>query len=302
MSAQPKPGPVAVTKASGGHRLRVVKQLLRRRTAVFSGAVIAVLLLFALTPVSWLPHSPTGGDQRRKFQPPIFLDGGKSDHLLGTDLLGRDILSMLIAGARYTLGIVIAAALIGLLVGVTLGLTAAYFQGWYGSLVMRLADVQLAFPVMVLLIAVVAAFGASVLNLILILGITAWAPYARVVYTSTLALKEREFVEAARASGLTHTKIMVRHLLPNLTSVLVVLVTFELAQLVLVESALSFLGLGVQPPNPSWGAMIADGRQFLYGQWWASALPGLFIVFAVLAFSLLGDELRDVLDPEGRES
>lgn len=277
------------------------RRVLRRGPALFGAVVLVLVLVCALFPAGALPFDPRKGDQSLRFVPPVFLDGGSATHLLGTDAIGRDLASMLVAGARYTLLIVVCAAVIGLVLGVVLGATAAYAQGWYGALVMRLADVQLAFPVMVLLIAVVAAFGASVLNLILILGITAWAPYARVVFTSVLSLKEMEFVEAARAAGLGPVRIMVRHLVPNLASSLMVLLSFELAQLVVVESSLSFLGLGVQPPNPSWGSMIADAREYLYDAWWASALPGAAIVLTVLAFSLLGDEMRDVFDP-GSES
>lgn len=285
-------------KSGTGLPPSALRRLSRRGPAVFGAAVIAMMTVFALLPVSWLPFDPTKGDSRARFLPPFFLPGGGGEHILGTDVLGRDVFSMLIAGSRYTMMIAVSAALIGLILGLAAGLLAAYRQGWVGAVIMRLADVQLAFPVMVLLIAVVAAFGANLLSLILILGVTAWASYARVVYTSTLALKEKDFVEAARAGGLSDLLIVFRHIAPNLVSTLTVVVTFELAQLVLVEAALSFLGLGVQPPDPSWGSMIASAREYLHEHWWASALPGLFIVLTVLSFSLLGDEVRDVLDPE----
>lgn len=280
---------------------QVFRAALKRIPAVFAGVVLITFAVFALLPVSWLPHDPRGGDLLSRFIPPVFMDGGSSDHLLGTDVLGRDILSMLIAGTRYTMMIVILAALIGMVIGVTAGLIAGYYQGWVGSLIMRLADIQLAFPVLVLLIAVVAAFGSSIPTLIMILGITAWAPYARIVRASVLSLKEKEFIEAARSVGLSNVKIIVRHLLPNSATTIIIFATFELAQLVLIEASLSFLGLGIQPPTPSWGKMISESREYLYSGWWASALPGIFIVLAVLAFNLLGDELRDSLDPRSRD-
>jgi peptide/nickel transport system permease protein len=162
---------------------------------------------------------------------------------------------------------------------------------------MRLVDIQLAFPLIVLLIAVVAVLGPSFWSLVIVLGVSGWAPYARIVRGTVLSLREREFIEAARTLGASGARIMVRHLLPNTLTPIVIFTTFELARLLLLESALSFLGLGVQPPTPSWGAMIADGRQYLFEAWWAAALPGAAIVLAVLAFNFVGDGLRDALDP-----
>lgn len=281
---------------------QLFRAAMKRIPAVFAGIVLITFVVFAFTPVSWLPHDPRGGDLFSRFIPPAFMEGGSSEHLLGTDVLGRDILSMLIAGTRYTLMIVFAAALIGMVIGVSAGLIAGYYQGWVSSLIMRLADIQLAFPVLVLLIAVVAAFGSSIPTLILILGVTAWAPYARIVRASVLSLKEKEFVEAARSIGLSNSKIILRHLLPNSATTIIIFATFELAQLVLIEASLSFLGLGIQPPTPSWGKMISESREYLYTGWWASALPGIFIVLAVLAFNLLGDNLRDILDPRSGDN
>jgi peptide/nickel transport system permease protein len=193
--------------------------------------------------------------------------------------------------------IVLSAAVIGLVIGVTAGLIAGYYGGTFDAIIMRLSDITLAFPVMVLLIAMPATLGTRILSLIVILGVTAWAAYARIVRGAVLALREREFVEAAVAMGLPTYKVIGRHVLPNCLTAILIFLTFELAGLVLVESALSFLGFGLQPPTPSWGKMVADSRGALYDAWWASAIPGAIIVLAVLAFSLLGDELRDRLDP-----
>ncbi len=270
--------------------------LMKSPGSAFSIVVLLMLLVFAIWPTEWLPHDPEIGTKGARFRPPLFM-GGEMEFILGTDRLGRDIFSMLVAGTRYTMMIVVSAAIIGLVLGVTAGLIAGYYKGWADSIIMRLSDIQLAFPVMVLLIAMTATIGTSIISLILILGITAWAPYARIVRGAVLSLREREFVEAAVAMGLPNVKIMFRHILPNCLTSIIIFLTFELAGLVLVESALSFLGFGLQPPTPSWGKMVADSRGALYDAWWASALPGLLIVLAVLAFSLLGDELRDRLDP-----
>jgi peptide/nickel transport system permease protein len=273
----------------------------RRRFRVFlnwlSGLILGGIFALALLPRSLLPKDPFVIAPALRFTPPAWLDGGSSEFLLGTDSLGRDVLTQMMAGARATLMIVALAALISLIVGVAAGLVSGHFGGWVDSTIMRVVDVQLSFPVLVLIIAVIAVFGPSVPNLILVLGLASWAKYARLTRGMVLGLREKEFVEAAWASGGGHLAIIRRHYLPNVATAIVIFTTFEFARLVLVESALSFLGLGVQPPTPSWGRMIAEARQYLFDAWWASALPGLLIVLTVLSFNLMGDELRDRLDP-----
>lgn len=291
---------LVITKSSADGstgRTSVLRYLITRPAAVGGAIVLALLVIAALWPVGWLPHNPYEGDQADRLLPPVFLPGGSSEFLLGTDALGRDILSMLIAGSRYTLLIVGCAAAIGLVLGVIAGLMGGYFRGGSDVAIMRLADVQLAFPAIVLLIAIVAAFGPSIPNLILILGIVGWAPYARLVRGTVLSLRDKEFVQAARMTGVGNGRIIFRHLLPNTATGVIVFLTSDLAKLVLLEASLSFLGLGVQPPAPSWGLMIAEGRQYLYDAWWVSTFPGIVIVLTVLAFNFLGDELRDALDP-----
>lgn len=277
-------------------RRRVVRDVLRRPTGAFGAAVLLVLLIAALWPVDWLPFPPDAGDQSERFVRPWFA-GGESAHPLGTDALGRDILSALIAGTRSTALIVFAAAAISLILGVVLGLLAGTGGKVVDAVIMRLVDIQLAFPTIVLVIAAVAAFGPSVSNLILILGLVGWAPYARLVRGQVLSLRRRPFVEAAQIGGVGPLRIMFRHLLPNMATSVIVFLTADLAGLVLIEASLSFLGLGVQPPDPSWGLMISEGRQYLYDAWWVVAVPGLAIVLTVLALNLLGDSVRDVLDP-----
>ena len=267
----------------------------------FGLVVLVLLVLAAFWPIRWLPHDPYIADISIRLVPPAWEEGGESAYLLGTDGLGRDMLSMMIHGARYSLAIVSLAALLSLVVGVGLGLLAGYRRGWADDVIMRLVDIQLAFPLVVLVIAIVAALGPSFTNLVIVLGLAGWAPFARIVRGTVLSLREKEFVEAARAIGAGPGRIMLRHLLPNTMTAIVIFLTFDLARLLLLESSLAFLGLGVQPPTPSWGAMIADGRQYLFEAWWDAALPGLAIILAVLAFNFLGDGLRDALDPLNRQ-
>jgi ABC-type dipeptide/oligopeptide/nickel transport system permease subunit len=300
------PSPVArsaVVKANSAPRVSRSSRVLRR---TFSNplTVAGVLLLVpfvvaAAWPVGWLPHDPYATDPTLRFLPPFWMAGYQAEYLLGTDSLGRDMFSMIAHGGRFSLGIVSLAVVLSLSIGVSLGLLSGYFGGWLDDVLMRLVDIQLSFPLMVLVIAVVAVLGPSLLNLVLVLGFASWAPYSRIVRGAALSLRDREFVDAARSLGASNIRILLRHVLPNTATPVVIFTTFELARLLLLEAALSFLGLGVQPPTPSWGEMIAEGREFLFQAWWASALPGSAIVATVLAFNLIGDGLRDVLDPFG---
>lgn len=281
---------------------RALRRFYRNPATVVGAILLFLFFLAALYPVAWLPHDPYKTDIRTRLLPPFWMDEGTTEHLLGTDALGRDNLSMIIHGARYSLMIIVFSTLISMIIGVSSGLFAGYFGGRLDDIVMRLADIQLAFPVLILIIAIVAVLGPSLRNLIIVIGFTGWAAYARLIRGLVLSIREREYFEAARAAGAGDMRIMTRHLLPNAITPIVIFASFDLARLLLVESALAFLGLGVQPPTPSWGAMIADGRQHLFEAWWASALPGLAIVLSVMAFNLLGDGLRDALDPQSYSS
>ncbi|HRP47429.1 MAG TPA: ABC transporter permease [Trueperaceae bacterium] len=219
---------------------------------------------------------------------------------LGTDQLGRDILSRVVVGTRVSLSIASLAVLISAVLGIAAGVIAGYFGGLIDSVIMRLVDVQLAFPLLLVIIALVALLGASIPILIVLLGLSGWAQYARLVRAETLAVKEREYVAASLALGNSSFGTIWRHVLPNISSTTIVIGTFELARVLLVESSISFLGLGVQPPTPSWGSMIADGRNYIYQGWWVSTIPGIAIVLAVMSFNFIGDGLRDVLDPKSR--
>lgn len=270
-----------------------------RASPLVIGSAIGLLILitFAALPTEWLPRDPQVGDPTLRMVAPSLTGPGG---LLGTDALGRDLLSTIIAGTRYTLLIVGGAALLSILIGLVTGLIAGYFRGLPDTLIMRLADVQLAFPVLILVIAAVAAVGQSIPLLIVILGVAGWAQYSRVVRGSVLSLRSSGFVETAKSTGIRDSRIMFRHILPNIWGSLVVYATNDFSKLVILEASLSFLGLGVPPPLPSWGAIIADSRQYLTTAWWPSVFAGTMIVVTVLILTVLGDYLRDRLDPRNQ--
>jgi peptide/nickel transport system permease protein len=225
---------------------------------------------------------------------------GSGAHLLGTDQLGRDILSRLIYGARVSLIVGFSAVAISGSVGVVLGLVAGYRRGIADLVIMRLVVLQLTFPFMLLALLVLAVFGAGLRNIVIVLSIAGWAVYARVVRAEVMSAGERLYVEAARSVGLTAGRLLFRHILPNVLSSVIVLATFSVAAMIVQESALSFLGLGIPPDEASWGGMLADGRNYLTVAWWLGVLPGLAILGVVLSMNLLGDWLRDLMDPTVR--
>lgn len=262
------------------------------------GLVIMVMavLAAALAPVI-APYDPLVQDVAARLRPPLSLDSRGGFHLLGTDQLGRDLLSRIIYGARVSLLVAAAAVPISLVIGTTLGVTAGYFRGFYDNVVMRLLDVQLAMPFILLALAILVAIGPSFTTIILLLGITGWTHYGRIVRGEVLSLREREFVTSARAVGAASGRIIWRHLLPNTASLLTILVSLQVPHVMILESALSFLGLGIQPPLPSWGGMLSEGRQYMLLQWWVAVFPGIALSLVVLGGNLLGDWLRDALDP-----
>lgn len=230
----------------------------------------------------------------------MWIDGGDAAHALGTDYLGRDTLARLAHGARLTFVIAGMAMLVGGTVGTIAGLLAGYFKGWTEAVIMRMSEVQLAFPTILLAILVIGALGPSVLNLILVLGAVTWVFYARVVRSQVLIVRELQFIDAARTVGARSPRIMISHVLPNVAASVIVIATVTVGQVVIAEASLSFLGLGVQPPDPSWGRMLSDSRDYLADQPWLAIVPCLAIVGTVLGINLLGDWLRDVLDPSLR--
>jgi ABC-type dipeptide/oligopeptide/nickel transport system permease subunit len=225
------------------------------------------------------------------------MDGGTRAHVLGTDQIGRDLLSRVIYGGRVSLVIGTVAVLISSTIGVLLGLAAGYFAGRVDWTIMTVINVMLTFPFVLLALAVIAVLGPSLINMIIVLGVADWPLYARVIRAETLTIREREFVLAGRALGMSHLRIVFRQILPNLVSVIVVIATLQVARVIILESFLSFLGLGVQPPTPAWGNMLGEGRVYMLNSWWIATFPGLAIFVTTLAINLMGNALRDWLDP-----
>lgn len=267
-----------------------------------SGGLIILLLLImaALFAELIAPYSPVDQDITKALRPPFFLEGGTWDHLLGTDELGRDILSRIIFGARISLVVGFIAVAISGLIGTWLGLVSGYFGGKVDSVIMRLVDIQLSMPYILIALALIGALGPSLRNIIIVIGITSWVDYARVVRGEVLSIKENEFVDLAKIAGCSTYRILLKHIFPGVVNSLIVLGTLMLGRIIIFEAALSFLGLGVQPPTPSWGIMLADGRQYLTYAWWLATFPGFAIMLVVLGTNLVGDWLRDMLDPKQR--
>ena len=263
---------------------------------VGGGIVLAIVLLALLAP--WIsPHDPLAQVLTDRLKPPAWLPGGSPVYPLGTDANGRDLLSRILWGARTSLEIGLLTVLLGAAIGVTSGLLAGYRGGWLDAIVGRLADIQQAIPLLILALAVIAVVGSSILNLVLVLGVGSWLYYHRVVRGEVLAIRERPYIEAARAVGVGDRRILLGHILPNVAGSIIVIVTLELPQVILFTAGLTFLGLGVPPPTPEWGRLIFEGRYYLQSAWWLTVEPATFLVLFVLGVNLLGDALRDRLDP-----
>ncbi|MBM3217116.1 MAG: ABC transporter permease [Candidatus Rokubacteria bacterium] len=278
-----------------------MRALAGKSPLVTVGAVIVGLVCVAALGAPLLATSdPIDQDLTVVLKPPFWWDEGSLRHPLGTDHLGRDVYSRLVYGAQISLTISVLAALLGAMVGVVAGLVAGYLGGRVDAIIMRVVDLNLAFPLILLALAVVAILGPSLRNLVIVMSITTWMIYARVLRGLSLALREREFVQAVRALGAHDIRIVARHVLPNVLPPILVIWTLEVARVILMESALSFLGLGVPPPTPTWGRMLAEGRDYLTVAGWIAVFPGLAILVTVLGINLLGDGLRDLLDPRLR--
>ena len=284
--------------AAGRPFARALRELRRNKAALAGLAILLAVLACALS-APWLaPFDPTLQDViDKRLQPPLWVSDLGETHWLGTDHLGRDLLSRTIYGARVSLAVGFGAVALSGTAGLAIGLFAGYLGGRLDDLFMRLGDIQLAFPLILLAIALVAVLGPSLPVLIFVLGLTGWVNYARIVRAEVLTLREREYIEAVLALGGGTWRVLWRHLLPNVLTPAVVMATLDVARMIIFESALSFLGLGVQPPTPAWGSMLADGRQFIVTAWWPATVPGLAIMLTVLGINLLGDWLRDALDP-----
>ncbi len=275
-----------------------VRRLSRRRTALFGLVVVGIVVVTALAAPWVSPFDPIDQDiGDRRLKPPGWRDDAGHLHVLGTDHLGRDLLARVVYGAQPALMVGFAAVLISGVLGMAAGLVAGYFGGRVDDVLMRLADIQLAFPFILLAIAVIGVLGPSLMTIIVVIGVSSWVVYARVVRSAVLSLREREFVQAALALGSRDGRILARHVLPNAFTPWLVVATLDMARVIVIESALSFLGLGVQPPAPTWGGMLADGRVYISTAWWLATFPGLAILVTVLGINLFGDGLRDTLDP-----
>jgi peptide/nickel transport system permease protein len=281
-------------------RSRVRRGGARRITAWAAGAVLLLVTVLGVAAPLLTPHDPGAIDIRNIMAPPAWAPGGQPAHLFGTDHLGRDVFSRLAYGARISLTVGISAVAVAGAFGVTLGLMAGYYGGWPDDVIMRLADFELAFPFILLAVAVLAVLGPGLTKVILVLGLTGWAQYCRLARAQVLGLRETEFVEAARTLGASTTRILLRHMLPNILAPIIVIASFSVAGVIIAEASLSFLGLGVPPAVPSWGGMLAEGRAYMERAWWLVTLPGLALMLAVLSINVLGDTLRDALDPRLR--
>jgi len=262
--------------------------------------IIVVLVVVAVFAPVIAPHSATEQSLPDKLRPPAWQEGGSATHLLGTDLLGRDVLSRLVYGARVSLTVALAALLCGGGVGLALGIVAGYAGGRLDGLIMRVVDATLTFPTILIALLLTVSLGQGLRTIVIAVTLIIWARFARVVRGEVLAVKARDFVALARVHGCSHLRIMAIHIVPNVMNTFMVLLTLHIGFVIIVEASLSFLGAGIAPPTPSWGQMVADGRSHIASGWWLSVVPGTAILLVVLAFNLFGDWLRDWLDPRLR--
>jgi peptide/nickel transport system permease protein len=275
---------------------RLSWERVRRNALGIVGIVLAsAAILAALAAPLLAPHDPLQADFAQSLKPP-----GTAGHPWGTDQLGRDLFSRVVYGARIALFIGFCTVLLTAVVGGLLGLLAGYFGGWPGTVVMRLADVQLSFPFILLALTINAIVGLGLRNIIISLAAAGWVVYARVVRGEVLSVKQREYVHAAAALGLGRGRILFRHVLPNVLPSIIIVASLQFSQFIVAEAAISFLGFGVQPPTPAWGSMLSESRDFLYVAWWLAAFPGAALALTALGINLVGDWLRDVLDPKFR--
>jgi peptide/nickel transport system permease protein len=271
-----------------------------KRGSVLGFTVLFLFLFTAGLAGTIAPYDPAEQDITKALKPPMVMEGGSMDHILGTDELGRDLFSRIVWGARISLIVGFVAVVLSGFIGTCLGLISGYFGDAVDSVIMRLVDIQLSLPAILLALAIIGAVGPSLTNIIVVIALTTWADYTRVVRAEVLSIKENDFVELAKVTGCRTLRILRKHVFPSVVNSLIVIATLMLGRVIIFESALSFLGLGVQPPTPSWGIMLADGRQYLTYAWWLATFPGVAIMGVVLGTNLVGDWLRDFLDPKLR--
>jgi peptide/nickel transport system permease protein len=283
-------------------RVATARRLARSKLAVVALVVLGLVVLAAVFAPLIAPYDPTAQDLLVRLRPPAWTSRGDASHLLGTDQLGRDVFSRLVYGARISLLVGVAAALLAGVIGAVVGLVAGYLGGWPDRILMRLADIQLAFPSILLALAVVGFLGSGLWYVIIVLGFTGWVSYARVVRSEALSLRSRDYVTEARAIGVSDPTIMRRHLLPGVLASLATIATLHVAAAIVAEASLSYLGLGVPRSVVTWGGMLSDGQLYLGTSWWLAVFPGLALMLTVLAINLAGDVLRDLTDPKAYRS
>ncbi|WP_338632245.1 ABC transporter permease [Afipia carboxidovorans] len=286
----------ASSRFSAWYRKSALRRILGRSSGAIGLAILFVMVAMAVLAPVLAPHDPNTQSLLMRMKPPVFA-GGTWNHILGTDHLGRDLLSRVMYGARISLFIGFTTAFIACVIGTVVGIVAGFYPGMIRSVLMRIVDVFLAIPYILFAVAVVGALGAGITNLILVLACTRWVQFARIVYGQTLSVREKEYVEAARVRGNSQLRILAAHILPNVSTPVIVVMTLEFAFMIIMESALTFLGLGVSPSTPTWGWMLAEGKDYMSIAWWLSVVPGIAIVATVLGINLFGDALRDTLDP-----
>jgi peptide/nickel transport system permease protein len=276
---------------------RFFRLLLKSKTGTLGMLIVLCVVLMAIFAPALAPHDPAKTNVAKRLLPPMWQEKGKPEHPLGTDNLGRDVLSRILYGSQISLLVGICAVVVAGLIGVVMGLASGYYGGWLDAVLMRTTDAFLAIPNILFMLVILAVMGPSLMTLIFVLGFTNWTTYARMVRGEVLSIKERDFVRGARAVGASDLRIITKHILPNVISSFIVISTLSVATTIISEASLSFLGLGIQPPDVSWGGMLSDGRQYLATSWWVATFPGVAITITVLGIIFLGDFLRDTLDP-----
>jgi peptide/nickel transport system permease protein len=283
-------------------QLKVIfRQLKSRRFPFIPGTIVIIFIFLAFFGESFAPHPPNALNLSERFLPPFWQEGAKLTYFLGTDQLGRDMLSRIMAGARVSFMVAILTLTVGGMVGTTLGIISGYYGGKVDAILMRAADATLAFPIILLAMLLAVVLGPSLQNVVISLGLVLWARYARVIRGEVLSFKERDFVALARVAGLSNLRIMARHLFPNIRSTLLVLLTLQVGWVIIVEASLSFLGAGIPGPTAVWGSMIAKGRDYVAIAWWIPFFPGFAVTLVCLSCNMLGDWLREALDPKLRQ-
>ncbi|MDF2937111.1 MAG: oligopeptide transport system permease protein AppC [Paenibacillaceae bacterium] len=272
--------------------------LIKSKTGLIGAVIVILVIIMALGAPFFSPYDPAKQDLMNKLHKPVWSDGGTADHILGTDKLGRDVLSRLAYGSRITLLVAFAGTIAAGAVGVVLGAVSGYYGRWIDAVIMRIVDVQLSFPFILLALFIAAVLGAGLGNIILIAGISGWVRYARLIRGEILSVKEMEYIEAVRSMGGSDFRIIFKHILPNVISPVIVVATLEMAKIILMEASLSYLGLGVPLEIPTWGRMLSEARVDMVTSPWLAILPGLLITLTVLGINLLGDWLRDYMDPK----